>query len=696
MKTYLKKSIAALMTLALIMAVFSACGKGAGSDTATATDGPSWGSLGSGETTTAAAGSQFLDGAKLKELVEAIMGHGLTWNGDFSSLTDEERDKLRQKLSEEGYDVTVTPDGIIYKNVPAGVDTPTDAELKAAIAAAKGKDYKWNGSFADFTAPELSEIQKSLRAAGYDVKVTNDGIIFNSGKKTVTDELMSDVIRKESGGKKEWNGDYSSLDEMLKEKIEKALKDKDINVNITDKGPIEITEPVTQDKPKTTGETTTEPEYTTEPPKVKAPTGVKRTAITAYGGAADDRFVAVAATPDGGFAALGNFRSGDGDYAAADPNWVLTRSSVVKFDKNGKALWQKLIGGNNGVTLSAICVLKDGSIVAAGSTISTNLECKTSGGVDAIMVKYAADGTKEWVKALEGSEGEYFSCIAATPDGGFVAGGKTQSADGDFVGLTTSMISAFLMKFDKDGNRKWNNCLSGKMHNNFAAVSVNDYGYIFASCETLSSDGDFASLAGGGSYDSVLLKLSPGGEVLWHKTIGGSAVEQITAMSATPDGGCVLAGMYSASATPDGFFKDYHNYGMTDGAVIKLASDGKVEFVTPVSGAKYEMLTGVAVIDGGYAVTGFTESDNMSFAYVGNRGNYDGFIQLLDTKGKEISLTAYGGSKDDRMLGVTLLANGTLAGVGGAKSSDSDFNGITPASNGYTMMSNVMVFEIKR
>ncbi len=433
------------------------------------------------------------------------------------------------------------------------------------------------------------------------------------------------------------------------------------------------------------GETTTQPpESTTETPTTvpsSTITGLAAGSVKSFGGSGNDMFERVIATSDGGFAAVGLFAAADGDCKDGNSSWGGTKSMLVKYDKDSQVEWKTFLGGDGGVNFNALAQLADKGYVIACDTKSTDLGAKTDAGNEGLLVKYSASGKQEWVKIVGGSKNDLLSSIAATPDGGFIAGGKTESSDGDFSGLKADSIKAVLIKFDTSGAMRWKRSLTGSMHNSFEGVAVNKTGDVFAVCRTMSSDTDFAEIAGRGEADTVVMSFEKNGTFKWVSPFSGSGSDELTAITCAPDGGCVIAGKFNITASVDGSFAPYHNAGDFDGFIVKFNPTGSVGWVKSFAGFKADEITGITAVTGGYAAVGMSESINRDFTSLGNKGLRDGFILLINELGKTVSSLSLAGSGDDVPRAVNSIDGTKIFVVGGTRSADLTFSGISPAAS---------------
>ncbi len=398
-----------------------------------------------------------------------------------------------------------------------------------------------------------------------------------------------------------------------------------------------------------------------------------------FGGSGLDAFRDIIGCKDGGFVAAGISASKDGDYKGVSGEWEMQHTSLVKYSSDGKVEWRYITGGNSQVNFNDVIELKDGTIVAAGQTAATSGDVvKTASTNSAFIVRLKADGTFMWKYVFPSdtsSTGEYISSLAATPDGGFVAGGKAISESGFFTGTQKGGTKAFIFKFDKNGNIKWRKVLQGSKSNIISALAVNSDGDIYATCVTMSTDGDFSGIRFNKirTENTVLLKLNKKGNLDWAEYLQGSGKSEFNALAVTDDGGCVVGGTFTIYKRADGIYT--MNYGKRDGYVLRYNSKGQVCWSRLIGGADDDSVLGIACIKGGFAVVGQSKSSTEDFQGYKVGGGSDGYILYLNDEGKTTATVRLNGAQDDSAMDVAVLSDGSIAIAGWTKSDDQAFNG---------------------
>lgn len=151
-----------------------------------------------------------------------------------------------------------------------------------------------------------------------------------------------------------------------------------------------------------------------------------------FGGSDDDRAHSIQQTSDGGYIIAGLSISSDGDITGNQGNgdcWI------VKLNEAGNMEWQKSLGGSSTDIAYSIQQTPDnGYIISGFSTSNDGDVTENQGGLDCWIAKLNSMGTIQWQKSLGGSDDELFSSIQQTSDGGYIAGGRSNSTDGDVSG----------------------------------------------------------------------------------------------------------------------------------------------------------------------------------------------------------------------------------------------------------------------
>ncbi len=249
--------------------------------------------------------------------------------------------------------------------------------------------------------------------------------------------------------------------------------------------------------------------------------------------------------------------------------------------------WQKTLGGSDYDNARSFATTSDGGFVVAGSTRSTDGDVTNNhGGDDYWVVKLDPGGNPQWQKTLGGSASDRASSIVPTSDGGYVVAGYTPSTDGD-VTNNHGNTDYWVVKLDPGGTLQWQRTLGGSYSEYSNAIApTSDGGYVVAGY-TNSTDGDVTNNHGNDDY--WVVKLDPGGNLQWQKTLGGSADDMAKSIAPINNGGYVVSGTLLSR---NGDVTNHH--GNCDYWVVKLTPD-----FNTISGQVFADLNSNGIYDAG-------------------------------------------------------------------------------------------------
>ncbi len=470
--------------------------------------------------------------------------------------------------------------------------------------------------------------------------------------------------------------------------IEETTTEKDLTVEDSSAETSEETTTLPSTEPST--EDTTKPTQGTTLPQTTKEFGQKVSSATqlsaaSFGGTNTDTFTGIAKGSNGVFVVCGVSVSTDSDLLnVPDDSWTESYGFVAKYGKtNLTPEWVRAVGSAyNDVRIEDVAVLMDGSVVAVGYSAASDFATapEFSGSIESFIIKYSADGTLLWKKLFGGKGSDMFMNVAALGNG-FVVGGKTESCDGDFAGsVQTTVSKAVLISFDADGNVVWKKYLSGNYASSVDGIATDSDGNIFITSVTGAYTGDYAQVdgIGKGYLDTAVIKFSSSGEKLWAKAVAGSGRESFGAIASDGKGGCVVAGYYelTTNTVPDGTLANLHNCGGTDAVAIRFNSDGSRRWIRSIGGISGDVITDIAAMENGYAVVGYTSSNNRDFASMGNNGATDSFVALITPEGNLAQVQGRGGARKDMATCATFTSDGRLVVLGQTTSSDGSFSGM--------------------
>jgi len=165
-----------------------------------------------------------------------------------------------------------------------------------------------------------------------------------------------------------------------------------------------------------------------------------------------------------------------------------------------------------------------------------------------------------------------------------------------------------------------------------------------AAGSTTSSNGDVTGHQG--NQDFWVTKFDKKGNLQWQKTFGGSGDDQARSIITTLDGGYAITGNTSSN---DGNIS--LNQGDFDYWVVKIDASGNLQWQKTYGGSGNDMAYSmIQSPDGTYAVTGQSSSNNGNVT--GNLGGHDFWIVKLDNTGNILWEKSVGTSSTESSLSI--------------------------------------------
>jgi len=183
----------------------------------------------------------------------------------------------------------------------------------------------------------------------------------------------------------------------------------------------------------------------------------------------------------------------EGEYIAAGRQYHGDTSDiiVVKTDKDGNVVWEKLIGDPDCKdSVLDITATSDGNYILTGQVLHPETEH------DIVLMKIDSNGNEIWTRNF--NETPFFDTgmsVEETSDGGFLIAGEIGT------NLNNPVIyDSILIKTDYNGNKEWSIIVGGSGSDScYEALQTSDGGYIAAG---------YTTSYGVGSQDAWILKLA--------------------------------------------------------------------------------------------------------------------------------------------------------------------------------------------
>ncbi len=249
-----------------------------------------------------------------------------------------------------------------------------------------------------------------------------------------------------------------------------------------------------------------------------------------YGYDLDDKGFSVQQTSDGGFILAGQTT---GAFTGSDVY-------LLKIDSSGAVVQPRSFGGSCADGGCSVQPTSDGGYIITGYKQASPLDS-----LDVYLIKTDANLDTVWTRTFGGDGSDEGRSVRQTSDGGYIITGYTS------MGITDDSIDVYLIKTDAAGDTAWTRTFGGP--GSFEGQSVrqtSDGGYIITG---------YTSYGGTDSYNAMVMKTDPGGELNWTKYLGGNGNEAGFSVEQTNEGGYIISG-----------FTDSYGAGNSDVWLVRL------------------------------------------------------------------------------------------------------------------------------
>ncbi len=222
----------------------------------------------------------------------------------------------------------------------------------------------------------------------------------------------------------------------------------------------------------------------------------------------------------------------------------------------------------------------------------------------------------------------------------------------------------WIVKLDVSGNLQWQKTLGGSRIDFANSIQQTNDGGYIVAGSTESNDGDVTGNNGGNDY--WVVKLDAIGNIQWQKTLGGSGWDKAQSIQQTNDGGYIVTGL---TESDDGDVTG--NKGRANYWVVKLDVSGNIQWQKTIGGSNYDQAKSIQqTLDGGYVLAGYTLSNDGDVT--GNKGDEDYWVVKLDVSGNLQWQKTMGGSNKDQANSIRQTNDGGFVVAGWTSSWDGD------------------------
>ncbi len=390
------------------------------------------------------------------------------------------------------------------------------------------------------------------------------------------------------------------------------------------------------------------------------------------GGSGTDVFNSTISTPDGGYVAVGYTDSEDFDDLT---NIGYEDGLIVKFDKSGNVEWKRVFGGTDDEKFNDVALTNDGGYVVVGDTVSADIEdfpeLDTYAG---LIVKYSKDGELVSKHFFDFANSDHFESVVTLDDGSLVVVGYFDfPGEEDFEDILSpdfvpsenvnDYFNSFIVKLSSDFQPQWIDALTGNGDDYYTSVSMDKNGDFIVIGNTDSTD--IEGLDVKGNSDSIIVKYSKDGELVWRKIWGGNGYDYFNSFVEDGAGNFIVVGNTDST--------DITNIANTDdnfkSVLIKYNKEGNIIFEKTFDGNNNHSYHDVLLTaNDSFVVVGQLDSDNIDS--MPNKGYNDALIVGYDKDGKLLWKSSFGGDGFDSFDYIVMNEDGKYFVSGNTDSED--------------------------
>ncbi|KZS39607.1 hypothetical protein AWE51_08120 [Aquimarina aggregata] len=392
--------------------------------------------------------------------------------------------------------------------------------------------------------------------------------------------------------------------------------------------------------------------------------------VKTFGGTKEDNILSVVEAADGSYVLAGYTQSADGDITdktATDSDyWIL------KLSKAGDIVWSKTYGGSGEDRAEKIITTLDGGYAIVGYSRSSDQDVTENAGLqDYWIVKLNASGDVQWQKSFGFAGIDRAFSVVQTNDGGYFMTGfldvTASEGDGndDKSANTKHGVGEFWgIKLDASGEKEWRRFFGGSNNDrSYDTLQTEDNGFLMiGSSESI----DFDITNSKGSYDFWVVKINSEGTKLWQKSFGGTEIDVAYAMAATGNGTYVIVG---DSRSENGDISEAK--GNADLWMIQIDGNGNLLWQKSLGGTAFDTGRGIQKMrNDGFIITGNSRSNDVNLSE--NKGESDIWNIMINTSGEIKWNATAGGTKAEFGEDCLETTDQRIVVVGNSESNDFD------------------------
>lgn len=368
---------------------------------------------------------------------------------------------------------------------------------------------------------------------------------------------------------------------------------------------------------------------------------------------------------------------------------TLTPSIFVKAQTPNFA-WVKSMGGSGFNTGNSIITDANGNVYTTGYFEGVcdfdpgvgTYYLASNGGWEIFVQKLDPSGNFIWAVSMGGASNDGGNGIVADSSGNvYITGFFQNTVDfdpgpGTYYLTSDGNYDIFVLKLDASGNLIWAVSMGGQSTQSAHGLAVDPSGYLYITGEFYGTT-DFDPGTGtnyitsNGILDIFTLKMDSTGDVIWVKSMGGTAIDRGYAIAADDHGNVYTAGVFNGTVdfNPGVGAYNLSSNGNEDIFIQKLDSLGNFIWAVSIGNANQDYVSDMAVdIHGNIYTTGWyygtLDFDPGIGIYNLSTNGEAIFILKLDGSGNFLWAKSMGDSVNNEGYAISLDAIGNVYSTG--------------------------------
>ncbi len=342
---------------------------------------------------------------------------------------------------------------------------------------------------------------------------------------------------------------------------------------------------------------------------------------------------------------------------------------VRRYDADGEVVWTRQFGASGDDNAEDLAVDSSGNVYVAARVDGPVGQNPGGSGRDGYVAAYDPDGTEMWSLQISTPEVDWADSVAVADDGTvFVSGSTTGSFEGfTNEGITDNFVARIAPGFESVSVIQF-----GSGEGMGATALAVSQGRLYITGSTLGPLSDTPTgNEHAGSADVYLRIYEPDGTELRTWTFGSNDADTALDLAVDPDGSVFLVGTTRATLPNPVVGIGSRVGGFLDAFAIGLNPEGDIDWVEQFGTDEWDVASGVARgSDGVLYVTGRTDG---AFTGYSGAGEFDVFVRAYSADGRALWTRQMGSRAEDFAYAVavgpgkTMFVGGLGGLVGGAR-----------------------------